>query len=75
MAKIKIKELIGLANGFPEKLVVTNNERERTYRQDDDVFYLCYEFSNWLETRSRGSVGGATNLLRAFLQEKGYAKE
>lgn len=75
MTKIKIKESVGLANGFPEKLIIKNGTRERIYRQDDDVYYLCFEFSNWLETRSRGSVGGATNLLRAFLQEKGYAKE
>jgi hypothetical protein len=75
MSKIKIKEVSGLANGFPEKLMILDGERERLYRQDDDVYYLCYQFCEWLETRPRGSVGGATNLLRAFLQEKGYVKE
>lgn len=68
---MKIKEELGFANGFPAKLIIELGEKERAYIQEEDVYYLCFQFCSWLETRPKGAVGGATTLLRAFLTEKG----
>lgn len=46
---------------LPKELVVTKEEEQ--YR-------LLFDFAYYLENLSRGSVGGAMNLLHQFLSER-----
>lgn len=75
VSKFKIKSTEGEANNFPLTVVLESDKLTREYKQSDDVFFLCYEFSSWLENLNKGAVGGATNLLRIFLREKGYLSD
>lgn len=52
----------------------TPTEKQEITEQESQ-YRILFDFAYYLENLSRGSVGGATQLLRLFLIDKGYIDE
>jgi hypothetical protein len=48
---------------------------EQNITKEEQTYQLLFDFAHYLENMSRGAVGGATQLLRTFLQEQKNKKD